>query len=84
MADAVREQAWQHTARIAWAAVFPHVKRTVNPDEFNEYRLAKKALRLETLAAQAPASKLPDNPSDAQIEDAWQEFKRWQDQAQAP
>ena len=82
MADAVREQAWQHTAKLAWAMLAPYSKQALSPDKLNDYLLTKQAARLEEMAAIAPVSKLGDNPTKEEIETAWQEFKAWQRQAQ--
>lgn len=83
MADGVREQAWQHTAKLTWAILAPHSKRAITPEQFNDYALSKKAARLQEMAATAPDSKLSENPTSEEVEAAWQEFKAWQRQAQA-
>ncbi len=82
MADAVREQAWQHTAKLAWAMLAPYSKQATTPDKLNDYLLTKKAARLEEMAATMPDSNLGDDPTSEDIEQAWQRFKEWQRQAQ--
>lgn len=83
MADGVREQAWQHTAKLTWAMLAPYSKSAKGPDQYNDYLLTKKAARLQEMAATAPDSKLSENPTSEEVEAAWQEFKTWQRQAQA-
>ncbi len=82
MADGVREQAWAHTAKLAWAMLSPYSKHSLTPDQLNDYLQTKKAARLEEMAATMPDSDLGEHPTNEEIDAAWQRFKEWQRQAQ--